>query len=255
MRDTFEQGAPAPANLIDAPAEFSYEESVDQLLTDVEIAEMPFETQGEKIMDTFIGQMVARNGAVSSHGERQDASQVLYKADALTDDVTRGRCTWEEGDLRITNANGLRGAVRKLASDPRTGELFGHLQERLATDGQSRMALTSIDQITGYLNALAAQRSGETEDWQALVGPIWQHATKNGHEYVVRPASPFHDRNAKYSPLSFERERQAAFDKAVQTAKDVGADTSLLERSGVEVRRRHQERQARVARIAQLGIR
>ena len=227
---------PAAANVVANPTEFSYADSVNRLLADDKAL-------GHQIFGSFVGELVAQGGVTSLNGSHETPVQVLEHIVTATKDTTKQTIPWEKGVSTFTRTDGLRLAANAMAGDSRTGQLFNTASRELAVNEAGEIAFTNASQLEAYLTTLNRKNgSGEEVSWNDLIGPIFNHAFKNEHEFGQRPLSPFDDKNSRYSHLQFERDKQLKFDAALQKAIAVGADVALLERSGRTIRDQYQQR-------------
>lgn len=220
----------------DIPA---YDQVVKELFTDQQIEELPLAEQGHVIVDRFIGAIVRRGGAEGSQTTYSPAD-ILHLMDKISTDP--------DALKEITRTDGLRQAVGLLASDDRTGKMFGRFSEQLASDvdreGNETPTLTSVAQIEGYLTSGGQNNvenpvggvhmSGDT--WVPVILHEIERTQKN--EYLSLPTKTELYDSMKPDVYPLMRLSARDLSMAYNSAQEVGVDVELLRRSTEEMKRR-----------------
>ncbi len=212
-------------------------DAVKQAMQTEALAELSREQQGEIIVDTMIGALAAADDIASR--EPTGLRDALRAVGTAVDATATGN-PWERTLGSVTRSGGLRMAVDVLARDERTKVLLSGLERRVRFDEQGNLvALTSLNQASGYLEAKAAQHPlGGTD---AAIKPSWQDQIVAG--LTPNMDAPFGPWNKRAEELMTPeagvqvRQEQQDWQAAVVLAERADVDVELLARTGDELRR------------------
>ncbi|GEM_PF-6505114 len=220
-------------------------DAVKQAMQAEELTELPAEQQGEVIVDTMVGALAAIN-ELPGHGSSNLRDALRSVGTAV--DATAAGNLWEQTVGSVTRAGGLRVAVDLLAQDSRTKGLLGGLEKRVKFDEQGGLvALTSLSQASGYIEAKAAQ--SPLSGTEAAVKPSWQDRIISGLKpNMDAPFGPWDERALELMTPEAGvqvRQEQQEWQAAVVQAERASVDIELLAATGEELRR-----QAELGRFA-----
>ncbi len=226
---------PAAANLAQPPAEVGLAATVGDLLRSEEVSKLSEEDQGAFIVDRFIGHMAALGKVEGSDGQGKDTPQLLEEISKI------GRSSgdaWDKNLMQLTKSEGLRYAVYLLGADARTGQFLTSMSQRVAVkDG--KMALGSLDQVCGYLDNKNAEGTANASNWREVISTdVKLHGTGE-RQGELRSSRTSHDLLSSDVPLV--RGEQQDWERAVSVARAAGVDIELIDRSTLEIQRRHNE--------------
>jgi len=226
-----------------------YAELVEHLLRPGTLKDVSPEQEGEVIVDRFIGQLARSKGVVDAEG-RLGAGDALLMMDRITNlSRQKGGIPFEKGLTFFTRNEGLREAVSLLADDRRTGQFFGDMLKRIGITDKGEPTLHTLSQIEGYLYADVKTPEGAqtTANWQDTV-------MSRISDYVTgRSAEPaWKLKELAGADAEGIKNRQMAWEQAAASARSVGVDMELIQRSAEETRALH-ERQADVGTVALQG--
>lgn len=222
------------------PEHPSYDQVVEKLLNSADIDGLPVEEQGHVIVDRFIGTLV-RQGGVEGSQTSYSPADILHLMDEVSSDP--------DALQTITRTDGLRSAVKLLASDERTGTLFGHFGQQLESsidhNGNEVPTLTSVAQIEGYLiaggkeNRVTNPTGGvhmEGDSWMPVIMSEVERVQKNEYLKTLPARHELYDLMSSEAPLIKLSARD--LNMAYSSAEKVGVDMDLLRRSTEMVKHR-----------------
>jgi hypothetical protein len=205
------------------------------LLRSEEIARLPEGEQGAVIVDRFIGYLAALKSVEGSDGESKDTALLLVEIEAIG---RKSGDNWIKGLSTLTKNEGLRHAVFLLGSDSRTGQHISSMSEHVSVKN-GKLALGSLDQVRGYLDNHHAEGIADATNWRAVIGgEAHMHAT--GERPGPLRSDP-RSRDLLTSDVPMVRAEQQEWEGAAKTALTAGANMELIDRSTLEMKRRHDE--------------
>jgi len=214
----------------------TFESFATSLLSDPEIAKLPEDEQGDVIIDRFAGAVVRR-------GEIQ-GSVDTYTPRNILDDIDRVSTGGVDALRQITNTDGLRKAVFALSQDKRVGALFGRFSNRVHSEKDGSLTLTSPAQLEGYFTAGGRQNYVSEpvggvhmhgDSWIPVVMEHTQRMAENEHLGWMTSAQA-RDLMKSSSPLLKNTGRD--WNMARASAEKVGIDMNLVGRSAEKIQSR-----------------
>jgi hypothetical protein len=226
---------PAAANLSQPPAEVGLAATVGDLLRSEEVHKLPEADQGAFVVDRFIGHMAALGKVEGSDGQGKDTPQLLKEIGII------GRSSgdaWDKNLMKLTKSEGLRYAVHLLGADARTGQYLTSMSQRVAVkDG--KLALGSLDQVRGYLDNKSTEGIANASNWREVIGTDVKMHSTGERQGELRSSRASHDLLSSDIPLV--RGEQQDWERAASVARSAGVDMELIDRSTLEIERRHNE--------------
>jgi hypothetical protein len=225
-----------------APKPTPHNDLVELLLKDEILKGIPQETQGGVVVDRFIGQLARKKGVVGSNGERKTVSVILSDIDWATKQQAMGKgLSFNKALTVLSNTDGLRGAVDKLASDSRTGQYFGEMARRVGVDKEGQLTLKSVAQLEGYLFTDADDTSPQAAtNWQSVILDRVNQYT-SGKSDVSRWSAQAQELTS--SDVDAVRQPQMEWNRAATDARRLGVDMELVARSAEAIRQLHDMQQ------------
>jgi hypothetical protein len=226
---------PAAANRLQPPAEVGLAATVGDLLRSEEIARLPEGEQGAVIVDRFIGHLAAIKSVEGSNGDSKDTVLLLGEIDAIG---RKSGDDWIKGLSTLTKNEGLRHAVFLLGSDSRSGQHVSSMSEHVSVKN-GNLTLGSIDQVRGYLDNHHVNGIADGTNWRAVISSE-AHMHAMGERQGPLRSDP-RSRDLLKSDVPMVRTEQQEWERAANTAHAAGVDMELIDRSTLEMQRRHDE--------------